>query len=411
MNKKILIITQNFYPEIGSAGNRMKNIYLLLKEKGYQVDVLTTDPTYPNRKFYEDESFWDHEELNESPDINRIKIKKRKYSRSFTNRLFFYLEMAWKMIGNILKSQKKYDYVYTTSPAIFIALVGLLAKYKFRAKLILEIRDLWPDSLKGVGVFNYPFIIKFFTKIEQLLYRKANEIVVNSLGFVNHIKASEEKAFEKITYIPNAARKNEINPMDGTNSSFKAIYAGNLGLAQDNDILLNLAEKLYDRNVELTIMGYGYFTQKLKEAVKKKKLKNVKFVHPRSRAECFTIIADHQVGLVTLTDKEVFKTVLPGKIIDYMTCGVPIVGSVDGFSKQVIEEQKAGFVSNSKGVDELLVYIDKLKNDPLLQKRMSDNGNQYVKEHFLWEKNIHSLVDVLEPQKKNLSNTLSKVEL
>ncbi|WP_370632729.1 glycosyltransferase family 4 protein [Halobacillus sp. Nhm2S1] len=389
----------------------MKNIYLMLKKEGYEIDVLTTDPTYPNRNFYEDESFWDDQQLNETEDVTRVKIQNRKYSRSFMNRLLYYLEMAIKMIGIVLGRREKYDYIYTTSPPIFVAVVGLIAKIRFKAKLILEIRDLWPDSLKGVGVFNYPFIIRYFRRIEKLLYKRADEIVVNSKGFIDHIKNEQTGAGEKITYVPNGARNYEFMKPLYNPSGFKAIYAGNLGLAQDNEILLLLAEKLKSRNVELTIMGYGYHSQHLKEEIKARSLDNVTFVHPVTRAECFELIAEHQVGIVTLVDKEVFKTVLPGKIIDYMTCGVPIVGSVDGFAKDIIEANEAGFVSETKQAGELVAYIDRLLEDPLLQKRLSKNAQQYVQRNFLWEENIYSLIDIMEKQEERVPNKLRKVEL
>ncbi len=411
MTKKILLISQNFYPEIGSAGNRMKNIYLMLKKEGYEIDVLTTDPTYPNRNFYDDPSFWDDQQLNETTDVTRVKIQNRKYSRSFMNRLVYYLEMAIKMIGIVLGRREKYEYVYTTSPPIFVAVVGLIAKFRFKAKLILEIRDLWPDSLKGVGVFNYPLIIGFFRKIEKMLYRRADEIVVNSQGFIEHIKNEQEGTEDKITYVPNGARFHEISKPTYNSKTFKAIYAGNLGLAQDNEILLLLAEKLKNRNVELTIMGYGYHSQHLKEEIKARKLNNVTFVHPATRAECFELISEHQVGIVTLVDKDVFKTVLPGKIIDYMTCGVPIIGSVDGLAKNVIKENEAGFVSDTKHADDLVSYIDRLLEDPLLQKRLSKNAQQYVRRNFMWEENIHSLIGIMEKQEKRITNKLRKVEL
>ncbi|XBO86037.1 hypothetical protein AAGG52_21850 [Bacillus licheniformis] len=67
---KILMITQNFYPEIGSAGNRMKTIFLMLKQKGYHVDVLTTEPTYPSRDIYSQEDFWNEQDI----DIDRNRV-------------------------------------------------------------------------------------------------------------------------------------------------------------------------------------------------------------------------------------------------------------------------------------------------------------------------------------------------
>lgn len=78
--KKILMITQNFYPEIGSAANRMKNIYLELEKKGYEVTVLTSDPSYPNRNLYKDPSYWGNGDIEK--DTIRIHPKMRKYTRN-----------------------------------------------------------------------------------------------------------------------------------------------------------------------------------------------------------------------------------------------------------------------------------------------------------------------------------------
>lgn len=134
MTKKVLVISQHFYPEIGSAGNRMKNVYKLLKENDYDVDVLTTEPTYPNKKIYSDKQFWDDDSLDEENDVTRVKVANRKYSRSIINRLWYYLEIAFRMILFILFDRKKYDVIFVTSPPIFIAVVGLVAKYRYRTK-------------------------------------------------------------------------------------------------------------------------------------------------------------------------------------------------------------------------------------------------------------------------------------
>ncbi|MFC4661437.1 glycosyltransferase family 4 protein [Oceanobacillus aidingensis] len=392
--KKTLIISQNFYPEIGSAGNRMKNIYLLLKEQGLDVEILTTQPSYPNKHFYDENHFWDNTELNEDKNIHRIKIMKKKYSRNIFNRLFYYLEMAIKMIFFVLFSRNKYDVIFVSSPPIFVAIVGLIAKYRFRAKLILDIRDLWPESLKGVGVFNYSIVIGLFEKIEKLLYIQANNIVVNSKGFIGYIVSKSKVFADKITYLPNGARNYEINISEEKGSDdFKVIYAGNLGLAQDVTAIMNLAKELNERNIKLTIIGYGIRRDSLIDYIKKKDLKNVEFVNPTTRSECFKIISNHQVGIVTLVEAEVFETVLPGKVIDYMTCGVPVVASVSGFSEKMIEDGKTGFVSHN--LDELIKCIEELKENDKLYDEMSLNGRKYVEHNYLWEKNIDHLIRVI----------------
>lgn len=402
MSKKILLISQNFYPEIGSAGNRIKNIYLLLKDRGYDVDVLTTDPTYPNRKLYEDERFWDHEGINTDREhIKRIQVKNKKYSQNIINRLFYYLEITIRMILFVLTHKRQYDIVFVTSPPIFVALVGLLAKYKYRARLILDIRDLWPESLKGVGVFDYPIIIKVFKKIESLLYITADNITVNSKGFIDYIENYPKVEKGSITFIPNGIKENEIRVHDINTKPFKVIYAGNIGLAQDNVVLMDLAKELSKRNISLTIMAYGIKREEFVQFAKEENLTNVHFLKPCNREECFSIIKEHHVGIVTLNESEVFETVLPGKVIDYMACGLPIVASVSGFSKEIIEKQNVGYVSKSRNANDILRSIIELYKKPNLAQKMSLNGTKYVRSQFSWERNIQLLVDIIEevPQK------------
>ncbi|WP_130860480.1 glycosyltransferase family 4 protein [Gracilibacillus phocaeensis] len=391
--KKILMISQNFYPEIGSAGNRMKNIYLLLKERGFDINVLTTDPTYPNRNIYSEDSFWDHEELNEDHNIHRVRITNKKYSRNIFNRLLYYLEMAWNMVFFVLFNRSKYDTVIVTSPPIFVAIVGVIAKFRFRAKLILDIRDLWPESLRGVGVFNYPFIINLFKKVEKIIYSKADHIVVNSKGFIDYIIANSKRGEDKLVYLPNGARNNEIIAPETTSDHFKVIYAGNIGLAQDYKVIMNLARELNQKNIELTIIGYGMRRHSLIDYIEENDLDNVTFINPTTREECLKLISDHQVGIVTLEKEDVFKTVLPGKIIDYMTRGVPMVASVSGYSKEILVKEETGFVSQN--LNELVAYIEELKSNKDLYDRISKKGRQYVNDHFLWENNIETLVRII----------------
>ena len=389
MSKKVLIISQNFYPEIGSAGNRMKNIYKLLVDEGFEVNVLTTNPTYPNRNIYSDSDYWDDEELNQDISIHRVKVLNRKYSRSLINRLFYYIEITLRMIFSILFNRNKYDIVLTTIPPIFIGIVGLIAKYKYKAKLILDVRDLWPDSLNGVGVFNNPIIMKCFLVIEKFLYKQSDKIIVNSKGFIKPIKDKLRGMEKSITYIPNGARKVELHNLVKLNKSFKVIYAGNIGLAQDEEVLKNLACELYKNGIIFTIIGYGLRHHSLKEFVRDHNLDNVQLLDTMTRTECLKVISEHNVAIVSLKDEPVFETVLPGKIIDYMTCGVPVVGNVSGISKETIENFQVGIVVENN--NELINPILKMSSDPSLEQKYSKNARDYVKKEFLWDENINLL--------------------
>ncbi|WP_419955120.1 glycosyltransferase family 4 protein [Neobacillus niacini] len=394
--KRVLIISQHFYPEIGSHANRIKNIYMQLKKENYDVTIFTTEPSYPNKKIYENEEFWDEELLNcENSNIVRIGISSRKYSNSILNRLFYYLEIALKFLFLIIKDKKRYDYIFVTSPPIFTGFVGIFAKYRYKSNFILDIRDLWPESLKGVGVLNYPLILKILGILEIILYRKSDKIVINSLGFREYIQTKAKIEESKIVFIPNGAITDELASIyKKENETKKIIYAGNLGLAQNTDLINKLVPLLDEQGIQLTIIGYGINKKKLVNSIKK--YKNVTIMNPLTRKQCFKIIAEHDIGLVTLKDEEVFKTVLPGKMIDYMTCGVPIVGVIDGYAKEIVEKERVGIASNNTDSKEILSHIMMLLNDDELRKDMAQREQQVILKNFNWETNINKLVKLMK---------------
>jgi glycosyltransferase involved in cell wall biosynthesis len=390
--KRVLIISQHFYPEIGSHANRIKHLYMQLKKEKFDVKIFTSEPSYPNKKIYQDGEFWDEEMLNgDKENIVRIGINSRKYSNSILNRLFYYLEVALKFVLLIIKDKQKYDYIFVTSPPIFTGFVGLIAKYRYKSKFILDIRDLWPESLKGVGVFNSPLILKFFGALEILLYKKSDKIIINSLGFQEYIQHKANIPKSKIIFIPNGAVKEELASIDKKESGTKKIiYAGNLGLAQNTDLINKLVPLLDEEGIKLTIIGYGVNKNQLFNSIKE--YKSVTIIKPLTRKACFKIISEHDLGLVTLKDEEVFKTVLPGKIIDYMTCGVPIVGVIDGYAKEIVEKEQVGIASNLDDPQEILSHIKMLMADVNLRKEMSLREQRVILKDFNWETNIKKLV-------------------
>lgn len=122
---------------------------------------------------YKDKDFWDESSLHLNVEtIHRVKISNRKYSRSVLNRLIYYLEVAFRMLLFVMRKRRGYDLVFVTSPPIFVGIVGVVAKWRFKSKLLLDIRDLWPESLKGVGVFNYKPIIFLMKKKLKGIYIK-----------------------------------------------------------------------------------------------------------------------------------------------------------------------------------------------------------------------------------------------
>ncbi|RCW77408.1 glycosyltransferase family 4 protein [Saliterribacillus persicus] len=397
MRKKVLIVTQNFYPAIGSAGNRMRNIFRLLSEESIEVEVLTIEPSYPNKSMYQDQKFWDDEVVNNSLDkIKRVPIKSRKFTNRILSRLFFYLEIMYRFTFELFKRRKdNYDYIYVSTPPIFIVFSAWIGKKLMKSKLILEVRDLWPDSLIGVQTMDHKWIIGLFQKLEKKMYRMADLIVINSIGFKEHIEAKLKKE-KTIIYLPNGPRKEEIIEDKGSSEKFRVIYAGNLGLAQDIGRLKKMAQVLDSYNIHFDVLGYGMKTDSFRTFIDESKLSNIELHEPTTRQESLALIAQSDLSIAFLNDAAVFSTVLPGKIIDYMTCQTPVIAGVTGTAASLITNHHTGFVFEYRDTDKMIDKILELKEQPHKLELLRNNCKKTVEDHFLWEKNIKELSKFLK---------------
>lgn len=397
MTKKVLIMTQNFYPVIGSAGNRMKNIFQLLNENNIETDVLTIDPAYPNKNMYANDEFWDDEELNHTKQIIRVPIKNKKFSNQIVSRLFFYLEIMYRFIIMMFRLRKEnYDYILVSTPPIFIVFPAMLGKLLFKSKLILEVRDLWPDSLIGVKAFDHNIIIRIFRFLEKRMYRTADYIIINSKGFEDHIKSKLKKK-KPILYLPNGPRVKELNIVKKTNkdNDFRIVYAGNLGLAQDIDRLKKIAKMFHNNNIRFDVLGYGMKTTDFTEYLDKHNLSNVHVHHPTTRKRSLHLIKDCDLAIAFLNEVDVFSTVLPGKIIDYMTCQTPIVAGMKGIAAQTIENNKIGYTFSESDIEKMISKVLHLKNNPGELDELSGNCITAISNEFIWENNIQRLINLL----------------
>ena len=394
---KVLIITQNFYPEIGSASNRAKNIYTGLSKRGYEVTVLTTEPNYPNRNLYNDEAFW-HEDIPEE-DVIRVQLSARRYTSNIFRRLIYHLETMLKFISYSFKFEKDYDVVFATLPSIFIGIAGIIARRRKKAKLILDIRDLWPETLVGIKRFQNRFALRLAYWLESYLYRKADKIIVNSEEFIPYM-VEKKVPRKKISFIPNSLTEEELNQQfeqRNPSNEVRILYAGNVGLAQDLDTLISISKRLSSEPmIKFEVIGYGFLIKDVKQKILDQGLSNIEILQAKSRKEALIKIAEADLAYVTLRDSEVFKTVLPGKIIDYMGLGKAIVASVAGYPAHMILEANCGFVSEGGDVDELCGFILQLAECGELRAELGENGHKYARERFNWEVNIGKLIEVLE---------------
>ncbi|WP_312039469.1 glycosyltransferase family 4 protein [Macrococcoides bohemicum] len=388
---KLLLVTQNFYPEIGSGANRFKNLYRLLS-KNNNVNVLTTNPSYPNEKMYLNQKYWNDEVINSGDDIYRISMKIDKQSKSMFMRLLYYIELGYKVRKFIKENQAHYDVLYVTTPNIFIPW-SVLFLQRLKPKKVLEVRDLWPDSLIGIEKLRIVrYIYPFLKFLEKRMYRKAHMIIINNEGFREHVQNLAPA--KNIYYFPNAFRRDEIEFKD-VSQEFKVIYTGNIGFAQSFEQLIQISERLEKHKIKFNAVVYGVNAQKFIDYVEDKHFMYVSVFHEKSREECLEMIREHNIQLAILKDTDTFLKVLPGKIIDGIGCGVPVVTNLGGYANDLINEYQVGYSKERASTDEIIDAILQIKDDRALEEKLRKNARALVEKEFVWENNISEFEKLL----------------
>ncbi|WP_244169953.1 MULTISPECIES: glycosyltransferase family 4 protein [Listeria] len=392
--KKILVITQNFPPEIGSAANRMRGICHYLNDVA-NVTVWTTEPHYPQKELYKQKDFW--QDAPKGLKIERIQTKSKRFEKNFFRRLLLYVEVLFRFYKMILAEKETYDVVFVTSPPLSIPLIGLLAKRKFKAKFVVDIRDLWPETLSALKGIS-PKIIRYLNyRVERLIYWKADKLIVNSEGFTEYIqKIIKDK--EKIHFLPNGLTSSELAlvPTFSRLEKVTVVYTGNMGIAQDIESLFRLAEDFQEnRNVRFLLIGYGKHYTEIRQKVLDKGLENIVIKPPESRRKVWERLQNADIAYIGLKEHPIFETVIPGKLIDYMGASLPIIGITSGYSKKIIEKAEAGLVFNKNDYANMKNNLTQLIEDAHLRQYYGRNGNEYAQQNFNWQVNKNLLYKII----------------
>jgi colanic acid biosynthesis glycosyl transferase WcaI len=384
---KILVISQYFWPE----NFRVNDLCLELQNRGHNVSVLTGKPNYPRGKFMTGYSFFNKRKES----YNGIKVFRTplipRGKGGGINLVLNYVSFAFFACLRIFFIREKFDriIVYQLSPAT-VGFPGILAKWKFNAKLYFYIQDLWPESLVDAGGVNSKIISNKINSMMNLFYLKSSQIWVQSTGFIQylHIKGIEKS---KIKFLPNTVEsfyKPEVAKEKYKAyfpSGFNIVFAGNLGVAQDFDSIILASEILNRNNISINwiILGEGRDKSRIIEKIHKRNL--VKQFHflgsfPSSEMPFFFACAD--ALFVSLKSTDIFSLTIPSKLQSYMACGKPIIGNIDGIAASIIQESNSGLCSSSGD------YINLAKNVELLLNKNLAERNQYgINAHNYFQNN------------------------
>ena len=384
----ILLIHQAFATLDEPGGTRHHELARYLVERGHQVTVVASALTYLTGSAQTGRIPWKQEQSG-GPGITILRAyTTRSLHKNFFNRLLSYFSFMFSsfVIG---LGVKNVDVVWGTSPPIFQgAAAWLLARLK-RARFLFEVRDLWPGFAVAMGVLTNPVLIAASEWLEGFLYRHADQLVVNSPGFISHI---ESRCGKDIALLPNGAEAKMFAPQaDGADfraahsleDQFVVLYAGAHGMANDLGVMLQAAELLADRpEIVLVFVGDGKEKTALLEQAEVAGLQNVRFIPPLPKAEVRTALAAADVCVAILQPIEMYKTVYPNKVFDYMAAGRPTVLAIDGVIREVVEVGEAGVFVPPGDPQAMADAIRQMADDPARARQMGQNGRRYLEAHF-----------------------------
>ncbi|MBT3239849.1 MAG: glycosyltransferase family 4 protein [Chloroflexi bacterium] len=384
----ILLIHQAFAAIDEPGGTRHHEMAKNLAVKGHKITVIASPISYLTGNSAKQRIPW-IEKQDGGKNITILRaFTYRALHKSFVHRIFSFFSFMFSSFFIGIKI-KNVDLVWGTSPPIFQGLTAwLLARLK-SAKFLFEIRDLWPAFAVAVGVLKNPLLIRLSTLLEKFLYRRADQLMVNSPGFIFHI---QEKGGKDIQLIPNGADATMFDPhlkglgfrkKHGLENKFIALYAGAHGMSNDLDVVLDAAKIIEDqKEIAIILLGDGKEKQRLIEKVKGLNLYNLHFIPPVPKDEMQEALAASDLCIAILKPIEMYKTVYPNKVFDYMAAGRPTALAINGVIRQVVEEANAGVFVKPGNSEALAEAILKMFSSPEKSISMGLAGRAYLEKHF-----------------------------
>jgi colanic acid biosynthesis glycosyl transferase WcaI len=405
----ILYVSQYFPPEMGAPAARASELSSHWARAGHRVTVLTGFPNHPTgiiapgyrvpfcRIIYR-ESFHGVNVLR----TWLLPFPNRKAWERMLNYSSFCLSSA--LAGLRISAP---DVVVGSSPQLLVALSACWLARAKRVPFIFEVRDLWPESLTAVGVGgDNSFLHRSLKKIASFLYRQADQIVVVTPAFKQHIAAAYNIPSSKISLIPNGVEAAHFSPDQvdeslrnrlGIESKFTICYIGTMGMAHGLESLVEAARFLHASHPEIVflLVGEGAEKQRLIAHSGSLGLKNIRFIDQQPRAVIPHYINASDAALVLLKKSDIFKTVIPTKMLEFMSCARPLMVGVEGEAKKLVEEAQAGLCFEPGNPEALVQAILKLAAEPSLRQAYGRNGRRFIIEHLSRRQTALDYLDLL----------------
>lgn len=414
--KKLLYLTNNFsfYDEIG-AGPASRHLFHVerLVKAGYQVEVIAPYIDNLSRKVPEKYSNQKYI-LEKYPGLNIYRTYAfSNFKGNLFHRLLNALSFAYYAFWGGIRI-KDLDIIFATSPTIFVATIGWALSRIKRIPFVLEIRDLWTESIKSSGYLGSKILGRIFKSIENKLYKDADRLIAVTPGIKAALCRELRNGYNKVSLIPNGidvsllaeTEKQSNIPTPGLtkgHGEFICMFAGKHARYNGLENILAAAELLQmEKDIRFVLIGDGYQKPLLLDMVKQKKLSNVSFLDAVPKRQIFSYLQAADLFLLPYSNNNLWRVALPNKLFDYMAVGRPIIAVLPpGDTSAVLSQAHCGVTVPPENPQILAEVIKIFAADRQTIEPIGQRGKEYVVHHFSRSDIADKFVGLLESLSNN----------
>ncbi|WP_412522695.1 glycosyltransferase family 4 protein [Shewanella chilikensis] len=398
---KILLLTQWFEPEPTFKGLLFAQA---LRDEGHEVEVLTGFPNYPGGKVYDGYKIMPYtKEVMDGIVVHRAPLYP-SHDSSALKRVFNYISFAVSSFVIGLIKTRNIDVIYSYHPPLTTSLSAtMLALFK-RIPFVVDIQDLWPDTLAVTGMVNNKKVLKIVDSVCHMVYRRASKIVVLSPGFKARL-LSRGVPENKVEVIYNWCNETALNDYAVSsvklpeNDKLNLIFAGNLGFAQGLPAIVDAAEILMREGVPVNIVLVGDGVAKLDAIARsqEKGLDNIYFLPRVPMSEVGSLLSTSDILLVHLNDEDLFRITIPSRTQANLAMGKPIVMGVKGDAADLIDLAGAGITCEPNNPTSLAGAIQQLLViSPQERELMGQNAKKFYYEKLSLKNGVSRFISIFE---------------
>ena len=387
----VVVVSQYFPPETGGTSNRLGSLVEGFVEAGHEVTVIAEKPAYPGGIIWDEYrgGFLKEAEYKGARVLQVTILENRR--RTTVSRIAFFLSFVVTSVIGAFRIRQPVDVVVASSPPLFVGLAGWIIARTRRARFVFDVRDLWPGVAVAMGELSNPAAINLATRLEHFIYKRADVIAAVTDSFCEDIKRIvPHKEIHRVTNgtVPEHFRvsesKDALRRELGLADGFLAAYVGNIGLAQGLDHIVEAARLIdgRDQGIHFLIVGGGSAEGRLASRVNEVELSNLEL---RGRVDVGTAaryMAAADVLLVPLGDHPIYKKFIPSKLFDSMAAGRPLLLSVDGEARRLLEQADAGWYYPAQDAAALVEALLVAKRRTADLDDIGRRGRGFVEKYF-----------------------------